>query len=62
LGSYNLVVNPQILIYNNLRLVSNEAAEFDDVFDCDNLMMFLDGVVEMSTAMDVDSSGVRYVE
>jgi hypothetical protein len=47
LGTYNLVVNSVMFIYNNLRLVSNETAEFDDVFDCEELVMLLDGVVEM---------------
>jgi hypothetical protein len=60
LGIYNLVVNSLMFIYNDLRLVSNETAEFDDVFDCEELVMLLDGVVEMNTALDVNSSDVRY--
>jgi hypothetical protein len=55
-------VNPQVFISINLRLVSNETAEFGDVFDCEDLMMVLDGAVGMSTALDVNTSGVRYVE
>jgi hypothetical protein len=59
LGANDFVVNPLMFIYNNLRLVSNET---DDVFDCEDLMMLLDGVIGMSTALDVNSSGVGYVE
>jgi hypothetical protein len=61
-GTYDVVVNHQMFNCINLRLVSSETAEFGDVFDCEDLMMLLDGVVGMSTALDVNSSGVRYVE
>jgi hypothetical protein len=61
LGTYGLV-NAEKFVCINLRLVSNETAEFGDVFDCEDLMMLLDGVAGMSTALDVNSSGVRYVE
>jgi hypothetical protein len=36
---------------------SKETAEFDDVFDCEDLMILLDGVIGTSTAFDVNSSG-----
>jgi hypothetical protein len=63
LSSFDLGVNPQMYIcINNLRCASNETAEFGDVFDCEDLMMLLDGVVGMTTALGVNSSGVRYVE
>jgi hypothetical protein len=61
-GTYGLVVNAHMFICINLRLVSNETTEFGDVFDCEDLMMLLDGVVGRSTALDVISSGMRYVE
>jgi hypothetical protein len=61
-GTYDLVVNHQMSNCINLRLFSSETAEFGDVFDCEDLMMLLDGAVGMSTALDVNSSGVRYVE
>jgi hypothetical protein len=60
LGTCDLIVKPPMFCYNNLRQVSKETVE--DVFDCEDLMMLLDGVVGMSTALDVNSSGVRYVE
>jgi hypothetical protein len=46
----------------NLCLVSNVAAELNNVFDCEDLMMLLAGVVGMSIALDVNSGGVRYVK
>jgi hypothetical protein len=64
LDTYGLVVNAEKFICINLRLLSNETAEFGDVFDCEDLMMLFDGVVGMRgrTALDVNKSGVRYVE
>jgi hypothetical protein len=55
-------VDAEKFICITLGLVSNETAEFGNVFDCEDIMMLLGGVVGMSTAMDVNSSGVRYVE
>jgi hypothetical protein len=55
-------VNALMFIYINLRLVSNVIAVLGDVFDCKDVMMFLDGAVGMSTALDVNSGGVGYVE
>jgi hypothetical protein len=34
LGTYDLAVKPLVFICINLRPISNEAAEFGDVFDC----------------------------
>jgi hypothetical protein len=61
LGTYDHVVKPQMFIYINMRLVSNITAELSDVFDCEDLMMLLEGVVGMSTALNIYSSAVRYV-
>jgi hypothetical protein len=61
LGTYDLVVNPQMFVYINLRLVSNVNMELGDVFDYEDLLMLLDGAVGMSTAVDVSSSDVGYV-
>jgi hypothetical protein len=60
LGTYDLVVNPQMFMYINLRLVSNVTVELGDVFDYEDLLMLLDGAVGMSTALDVNSSDVGY--
>jgi hypothetical protein len=46
----------------DLRLVSNVTVELSYVFDCEDLKMLLDGVVGMSIVLDVNSSGVGYVE
>jgi hypothetical protein len=46
----------------NLQLVSNVTAELGGVFDCEDRMTLLDGAVGMSTALDVNSSGVGSVE
>jgi hypothetical protein len=46
----------------NLRLVSNVTVELSNVFDCEDLMMLLDGVAGMDTVLDVNRSGVGYVE
>jgi hypothetical protein len=62
LGTYDFVLNPQMVMSINLGLVSDVTAELRNIFDCKNLMMLLDGVVGMSTALNVSSSGLGYVE
>jgi hypothetical protein len=56
LGFYDLVVNPQMFIFMNLRLVSTVTAELGDVFDCEDLLMLLDSAVGMSTTLDVNAA------
>jgi hypothetical protein len=56
LGNYDLVVSPQSFNDINLRLVSIVTAELGGVFDCEDLIVLLDSVVGMSTAMDANSS------
>jgi hypothetical protein len=55
------VANLQMSIGISLRLVSNVTAELGGIFDCEHRMMLLDGAAGMSTALDVNSSGVGSV-
>jgi hypothetical protein len=41
--------------------VANVTAELGGIFDCEHRMMLLDGAAGMSTALDVNSSGVGSV-
>jgi hypothetical protein len=62
LSTSDLVLNPQMFICINLRLVYNVTAILGSVFDCEDLMIVLHGVLGMSTALDVNSSGMGYVK
>jgi hypothetical protein len=56
LGFYDLVVNPQMFICMNLRLISIVTAELGDVFECEDLFMLLDSAEGMSTTLDVNAA------